>query len=88
MSSRRRACKTDTPWLGGGVSWIYVSLSEFGGMPAPLALLATVLFCALLALFTGAAALLTAMAEDNQLAIVSRDGSAWTARRLSSAWCC
>ena len=34
-----------------GVSWIYVSLSVFGGMPAPVAGLATVLFCATLALY-------------------------------------
>jgi apolipoprotein N-acyltransferase len=46
--------------FGAGVSWVYVSLSEFGGMPAPLAALATVLFCALLALFTGAAGWLQA----------------------------
>jgi apolipoprotein N-acyltransferase len=46
--------------FGGGVSWVYVSLSQFGGMPAPLAGLATVLFCALLALFTGAAGWLQA----------------------------
>jgi len=46
--------------FGAGVSWVYVSLSQFGGMPAPLALLATVLFCALLALFTGAAGWLQA----------------------------
>jgi apolipoprotein N-acyltransferase len=46
--------------FGGGVSWVYVSLSEFGGMPAPLAVVATVLFCALLALFTGAAGWLQA----------------------------
>ena len=32
-----------------GVSWVYVSLSVFGGMLAPLAALATVLFCTLLA---------------------------------------
>jgi apolipoprotein N-acyltransferase len=32
----------------GGVSWVYVSLSVFGGMLAPLAALATVLFCVLL----------------------------------------
>jgi len=46
--------------FGAGVSWVYVSLSEFGGMPPPLAALATVLFCALLALFTGAAGWLQA----------------------------
>ncbi|NDP48679.1 MAG: apolipoprotein N-acyltransferase [Sulfuriferula multivorans] len=34
-----------------GVSWIYVSLSVYGGMPMPLAALATFLFCGLLALF-------------------------------------
>jgi len=34
-----------------GVSWIYVSLSTYGGMPMPLALLATLLFCAFVALF-------------------------------------
>ncbi|MDQ1313913.1 MAG: apolipoprotein N-acyltransferase [Pseudomonadota bacterium] len=34
-----------------GVSWIYVSLSVYGGMAAWLAALATLLFCAVLALF-------------------------------------
>lgn len=34
-----------------GVSWIYVSLATFGGMPMPLALLATLLFCAVVALY-------------------------------------
>lgn len=34
-----------------GVSWIYVSLNEFGGMAAPLAAIATLLFCLTLALF-------------------------------------
>lgn len=29
----------------GGVSWIYVSLSVFGGMPTPIAALATLVFC-------------------------------------------
>lgn len=40
--------------FGAGVSWVYVSLSLFGGMPAPLAALATLLFCAYLALFPAA----------------------------------
>ncbi|MBS1173427.1 MAG: carbon-nitrogen hydrolase:apolipoprotein N-acyltransferase, partial [Proteobacteria bacterium] len=43
-----------------GVSWIYVSLQEFGGMPVPLAALATLLFCCLLALYPAAAAWLAA----------------------------
>lgn len=34
-----------------GVSWIYVSLHDFGMLPAPLAVLATFLLCAFLALF-------------------------------------
>jgi apolipoprotein N-acyltransferase len=34
-----------------GVSWVYVSLHTFGMMPAPLAALATLLFCFLLAAF-------------------------------------
>jgi apolipoprotein N-acyltransferase len=34
-----------------GVSWVYVSLHTFGMMPAPLAALATLLFCFFLALF-------------------------------------
>jgi len=38
-------------YFGVGVSWLYVSLHDFGGMPAPLAALATALYCAYLALF-------------------------------------
>ena len=38
-----------------GVSWVFVSLHEFGSMPAPLAAAATFLFCAYLALFPAGA---------------------------------
>ncbi len=41
-------------FFGAGVSWVYVSLHTFGMMPAPLAALATALFCAFLALFPAA----------------------------------
>ena len=52
-------------WFGlgfflAGVSWVYVSMSEFGGMPAPLAALSTLVFCAFLALFPAAAGWLQA----------------------------
>jgi apolipoprotein N-acyltransferase len=46
--------------FGVGVSWIYVSLHTFGGMPMPLAALATLLFCAFLALFPATAGWLQA----------------------------
>jgi apolipoprotein N-acyltransferase len=46
--------------FGAGVSWVYVSLSQFGGMPAPLAAFATVCFCALLSLFPAGAGWLQA----------------------------
>lgn len=38
-------------FFGAGVSWIYVSLHDFGGMPLPAAVAATTLFCAVLAIF-------------------------------------
>ncbi|HKU70720.1 MAG TPA: apolipoprotein N-acyltransferase [Burkholderiales bacterium] len=37
-----------------GVSWIYVSLHDFGAMPLPVAAVTTFLFCAFLALFPAA----------------------------------
>jgi len=46
--------------FGAGVSWVYVSLSQFGGMPPVLAGLVTFLFCTLLAAFPGAAGWLQA----------------------------
>lgn len=54
----------EAAWLGfafggalflGGVSWVYVSLHDFGMMPAPLAAIATVAFCAILASYAAAA---------------------------------
>jgi apolipoprotein N-acyltransferase len=46
--------------FGAGVSWIYVSLHDIGGMPAPVAGLATFIVCALIALFPAAAGWLQA----------------------------
>jgi apolipoprotein N-acyltransferase len=37
-----------------GVSWVYVSLHDFGAMPAPLAAILTLLFCCILALYPAA----------------------------------
>jgi len=41
--------------FGAGVSWIYVSLHDIGGMPAPVAGFATLMVCALVALFPAGA---------------------------------
>lgn len=47
-------------FFGAGVSWVYVSIHEFGGMPPSLAVLATFLFCLLLSCFPAAAGLIQA----------------------------
>jgi len=41
--------------FGVGVSWVYVSLHDFGMMPAPLAAIGTLAFCAILSLYPAAA---------------------------------
>ena len=41
--------------FGAGVSWVYVSLHDFGSMPAPLAGVGAFAFCAILALYPAAA---------------------------------
>jgi apolipoprotein N-acyltransferase len=62
-----------TGWFFGlgyflaGVSWVFVSLSRFGGMPAPVALFATVAFCAFLALFPALAGWAQAKLIDARL---------------------
>ena len=61
---RRAASARAAAWLGAcwglgfflaGVSWVYVSMHDVGSLPAPLAALATLAFCAYLALFPAAA---------------------------------
>ena len=59
MNAPPRLCFWRGFWFGfglylAGVSWVYVSLHTFGGMPMPLAGIATVGFCAFLALFPAA----------------------------------
>jgi apolipoprotein N-acyltransferase len=65
---QRAASPRAAAWLGfcfglgfflAGVSWVYVSLHDVGGMAAPVALVATALFCAYLALFPALAGYVT-----------------------------
>lgn len=59
-----------------GVSWVYVSLHDHGGMPLPLAAVAVLLFCSYLALFPAAAGALFGLL---------RSGSAWRDAPLAAA---
>jgi apolipoprotein N-acyltransferase len=70
-----------------GVSWIYVSLHDFGAMPAPLAALATLLFCAFLALFPALAGYLYArlpFAAATKLGVFFP--AAWTLLEWTRGW--
>jgi apolipoprotein N-acyltransferase len=70
-----------------GVSWVYVSISTYGGMPAPLAALATLLFCAFIALMPGAALALAARlipAPDVRLALALP--AAWALLEWTRGW--
>lgn len=73
--------------FGAGVSWVYVSLSRFGGMPPPLAAFATLGFCALLALFPAGAGWLQARlpARDATRALLLIP-AAWTLAEWLRSW--
>ncbi|MDP2752174.1 MAG: apolipoprotein N-acyltransferase [Rhodocyclaceae bacterium] len=73
---RRAASPYQAAWQGlawglgfflTGVSWIYVSLHDVGGMAAPLAAVATFLFCAYLALFPALAGFMFSRWRQNTL---------------------
>lgn len=70
-----------------GVSWVYVSLHDFGAMPAPLAALATVLFCAFLALFPALAGYLHAKGPfPDGIKLVLFFPAVWTLLEWTRGW--
>jgi apolipoprotein N-acyltransferase len=70
-----------------GVSWIYVSLHDFGAMPALLAAFATLLFCAFLALFPALAGYLYASAPFATAARLALFlPAAWTLLECTRGW--
>ena len=70
-----------------GVSWIYVSLHDFGAMPAPLAAFATLLFCAFLALFPALAGYLYAKAPfAAAIRLALFIPAAWTLLEWTRGW--
>ncbi|MFZ4537787.1 apolipoprotein N-acyltransferase [Propionivibrio sp.] len=70
-----------------GVSWVYVSLSTFGGMPVPVAALATFLFCCLLSLFPAlAGALFVRFSPDGWWQRCLYFAALWTLTEWLRGW--
>lgn len=61
-----------------GVSWLYVALHRFGGMPMPLAALAVLLFCAFMGFYAGLAGAL--------FAYLRRARAGWDAALFAALW--
>jgi apolipoprotein N-acyltransferase len=73
--------------FGCGVSWVYISLHRFGAMPAPLAAIATLAFCAILALYPAFAGLLQARIKAPQATrAVLVIPAAWTLLEWLRGW--
>ncbi len=71
----------------GGASWVYVSLHDFGAMPALLAAGATLLFCAYLALFPALAGyLFAAAALPDGIRLTLFLPAAWTLLEWTRGW--
>lgn len=69
-----------------GVSWVYVSLHDVGGMAMPLAGIATLLFCAWLALFPALAGYLFRRTATADFADVPLAAGLWTLTEWLRGW--
>ena len=69
-----------------GVSWVFVCLHEFGSMPAPLAALATFLFCAYLAAFPAGAGWLAVRFGDGVPRRLALAAAAFVATEWLRGW--
>jgi apolipoprotein N-acyltransferase len=70
-----------------GASWVYVSLHDFGAMPTPLAALATLLFCAILALLPAAAGYASArLTAPPAVALGILSPAFWTLAEWVRSW--
>lgn len=54
-------------WFASGISWVHVSIDQFGGLPLFVSLALMLLLCLYLALFPALAAYLTAYFSNNKL---------------------
>jgi apolipoprotein N-acyltransferase len=70
-----------------GVSWVYVSLHDFGGLPAPVAGLATIVFCLILAAYPAAVGWLQAkLAAPTPLRLMLVIPALWTVAEWVRSW--
>lgn len=75
-----------TAWLCGSVWWLYVSMHDYGGLPAPLAALAVFLLCAGLALIYGFAMGLARRASPPGTVCAVSFAAAWLLAELCRGW--
>ncbi len=68
-------------WLCGTVWWLYISMHVYGGLAAPLAVLAIIALCGFLALYYAAASYF--YKRFRQVAVIS---PAWSAIVFAAAW--
>lgn len=69
-----------------GVSWVYVSLHDFGAMPAVAASGATLLFCAFLALYPAAALAVTSAVASPAMRRIVVLPAAWIVTEWTRGW--
>jgi apolipoprotein N-acyltransferase len=73
--------------FGVGASWVYVSLHDFGMMPAPLAAIGTVAYCAILSLYpAGAAWCFSKLKTGRPVSTVLAFAALWTLFEWWRGW--
>lgn len=73
--------------FGAGVSWLYISLHDFGGMPAPVAVISVFGLCAYMALFPAFAGWLAAKSAGKSApGFALAAAAAWTLSEWARSW--
>jgi apolipoprotein N-acyltransferase len=75
-------------WLSAGLSWLFISMHDYGGMPAPLAALALILFAAYLSVYPTLASAIAWRwcAARGPLRLALGMAGAWTLAELARGW--
>lgn len=73
-------------FFGAGVSWIYVSLHDFGGMPIWMAVFSTLAFCAFLSLFPAIAGYASWRFHKNLLPALFATSALWVLSEWVRGW--